>query len=65
LAGLAGIVPQNTAGLGDPEKIERTYKKNEVRPIQRRMTMAVSTDPEIPAHLYLNFSDESTDKGAA
>jgi hypothetical protein len=54
-AGLAGIVPQNTAGLGDPEKVERTYKKNEVLPIQRRLAMAISDDPEIPRHLHLNF----------
>ncbi|MDI8746415.1 hypothetical protein MJM83_33810, partial [Salmonella enterica subsp. enterica serovar Montevideo] len=35
-AGLAGIVPQNTAGLGDVEKAERIYKKSEVAPVQRR-----------------------------
>ena len=64
-AGLAGIVPQNTAGLGDPEKVERTYKKNEVRPLQRRLAMSVNSDPEVPPRLHLNFADESTDKGAA
>lgn len=64
-AGLAGIVPQNTAGLGDPEKAERVYKKSESRPIQRRFMAAVNDDPEIPAHLHLNFADESTDKDAA
>lgn len=63
-AGLAGIVPQNTAGLGDPEKVERTYKKNEVRPLQRRLAMSVNSDPEVPPRLHLNFADESTDKGA-
>ncbi|MDF3680756.1 phage portal protein, partial [Enterobacter hormaechei] len=64
-AGLAGIVPQNTAGLGDPEKVERTYKKNEVLPIQRRLAMAINSDPEIPHHLHLNFAEETTVKGAA
>jgi PBSX family phage portal protein len=64
-AGLAGIVPQNTAGLGDPEKVERTYKKNEVLPIQRRLAMAINSDPEIPRHLHLNFAMETTEKGAA
>ncbi|AKL42589.1 TPA: phage portal protein [Serratia marcescens] len=64
-AGLAGIVPQNTAGLGDPEKVDRTYKKSEVYPIGRRMAMAIKNDPEIPPHLYLTFASETTDKDAA
>lgn len=63
-AGLAGIVPQNTAGLGDPEKVERVYKKSESRPHQRRIAKAVNSDPEVPAHLHLTFDDESADKGA-
>ncbi|ECY3287555.1 phage portal protein, partial [Salmonella enterica subsp. enterica serovar Stanley] len=66
-AGLAGIVPQNTAGLGDVEKAERIYKKSEVAPVQRRFMMAVNNDPEIPENLHLNFDlsyTESTDKGA-
>ncbi|ELY4738154.1 phage portal protein [Cronobacter sakazakii] len=54
-AGLAGIIPENAAGLGDVEKAERTYKKNEVAPIQRRFMQAVNTDPEVPERLYLNF----------
>ncbi|HCA1950001.1 TPA: phage portal protein [Klebsiella pneumoniae] len=64
-AGLAGIVPQNAAGLGDPEKTERTYKRNEVRPIQRRLAMAINGDPEVPPRLHLHFSAETTDKDAA
>jgi PBSX family phage portal protein len=64
-AGLAGIVPQNAAGLGDPEKAETTYKRNEVHPIQRRLAMAISSDPEVPARLHLNFAVDSTVKGAA
>lgn len=54
-AGLAGIIPENAAGLGDVEKAERTYKKNEVAPIQRRFMQAVNTDPEVPERLHLNF----------
>lgn len=67
-AGLAGIVPQNTAGLGDVEKAERIYKKSEIAPIQRRFMTAVNNDPEIPERLHLNFDlsyTESTDKDAA
>ncbi|HBR4053224.1 putative phage portal protein [Klebsiella variicola] len=64
-AGLAGIIPQNTGGLGDPEKTERTYKRSEVRPFQRRLTMAINGDPEIPPRLHLHFLDETTEKDAA
>lgn len=67
-AGLAGIIPQNTGGLGDPEKTEATYKKSEVFPLQRRMAAAVKDDPEVPDHLQLNFPDsskETTNKDAA
>ncbi|WP_225614419.1 phage portal protein [Pantoea sp. PNT02] len=63
-AGLAGIIPQNTGGLGDPEKVEATYKKNEVQPIQRRLMQAVNGDPDVPEHLYLKFDQESTNKDA-
>ncbi|HED3853637.1 TPA: phage portal protein [Enterobacter soli] len=61
-AGLAGQIAQNAAGLGDPEKAEKTYKKNEVYPIQRRLARAISQDPEVPPHLYLNFTNENDDK---
>ncbi|WP_024550787.1 phage portal protein [Siccibacter turicensis] len=68
-AGLAGQIAQNAAGLGDPEKAEKTYKKNEVMPVQRRFMEALSDDGEVPPHLYLNFSIETanktTDKDAA
>lgn len=67
-AGLAGIIPQNTGGLGDPEKTENTYKKSEVYPLQRRIAAAVNGDTEIPDHLHLNFPDfskETTNKDAA
>jgi PBSX family phage portal protein len=63
-AGLAGIVPQNTAGLGDPEKSRATYFKTEVVPIQRRIATAINSDPEVPERLHLNFDYESTGEGA-
>ena len=63
-AGLAGIIPQNAGGLGDPEKVEATYKKNEIQPVQRRLMQAVNGDPDVPEHLYLKFDQESTNKDA-
>ena len=67
-AGIAGIIPQNAAGLGDVEKAEKIYKKNESLPVQRRLAKAISDDPEVPQHLHLNFKketdDKTTDKGA-
>ncbi|MFJ5341774.1 phage portal protein, partial [Pectobacterium sp. CHL-2024] len=57
-AGLCGIIPQNAAGLGDPEKSRDTYRKDEVTPIQRRFSTAICADQEIPAHLHLNFNDD-------
>ena len=30
---LAGIIPENSAGFGDIEKIDRVYTSNEIRPI--------------------------------
>lgn len=63
-AGIAGIIPQNAAGLGDPIKAESTYQKNETVPLQRKWVRAVSGDPEIPEHLYLHFDigEESSEK---
>ncbi|PWD64934.1 MULTISPECIES: phage portal protein [Pectobacterium] len=57
-AGLCGIIPQNAAGLGDPDKARDTYRKDEVIPIQRRFRTAISADREIPTHLHLNFNDD-------
>lgn len=59
-AGLAGIIPQNTAGLPDPEKSRATYRKDEVIPLQRMIMNAVNSDPEIPLHLRLNFAFDTT-----
>lgn len=32
---LAGVVPENAAGFGDIEKIDRVYTNNEIRPIRQ------------------------------
>ncbi|AVJ18305.1 MULTISPECIES: phage portal protein [Serratia] len=61
-AGLAGIIPQNTAGLGDPDKARETYRKDEVIPVQRMLSEAVAADPEVPARLHIKF-DLSTPAG--
>lgn len=58
-AGLAGIIPQNTAGLGDPIKARETYRKDEVIPVQQMFAETIAADREVPARLHLNF-DTST-----
>ncbi|MEM5487068.1 phage portal protein [Enterobacter cloacae] len=57
-AGIAGIIPQNAAGLGDPIKAESTYRKNETVPLQRKFIRAVNDDPEVPDYLHLRFDYE-------
>lgn len=32
---LAGCMPENAAGFGDVEKIDRVYTNNEIRPIRQ------------------------------
>lgn len=63
-AGLAGIIPSNSAGLGDPEKARATYRKDEVIPLQRMIMDAINSDPQIPAHLHVKFDIEETQSGA-
>lgn len=64
-AGLAGQIPANISGLGDPEKAERIYKKSEVLPIQRRFMEAIRDDHEVPLNLQLNFDHPDKTSGAA
>lgn len=59
-AGLAGIIPENAAGLGDPIKARDTYRKDEVIPLQQMFMNAVNSDPEVPEHLHLRFNIEAT-----
>lgn len=58
-AGLAGIIPQNTAGLGDPIKSRETYRQDEVIPVQRMLAEAIAADPEVSSRLHLNFNFET------
>lgn len=53
--GLAGIIPANTAGLGDPAKYDEVYYKNETKPLIRKMVNAVEQDPEVSGKLSLVF----------
>lgn len=53
--GLSGIIPVNTAGLGDPEKTDRVYFKNETKPMIKKIMDAVNSDPEINGALSLKF----------
>ncbi|HEO9045946.1 TPA: phage portal protein [Enterobacter kobei] len=55
-AGLAGIIPDRGASLPNPDTARTTYRKDEVRPLQRRLMRAVNEDPEIPSNLYLRFN---------
>lgn len=58
--GLAGIIPINTAGLGDPEKTDKVYFKNETKPMIKKFIDAVAQDDEIRGSLKLTF-DLSTE----
>lgn len=59
-AGLGGMIPTNTAGLGDPTKYEIVYFKAETRPLINMLVDAVDRDPEIPPGVKLVF-DMSTE----
>lgn len=53
--GLAGIIPANNAGLGDPTKYDGVYFKNETKPLILKIRDAVAQDNEIGAKLALEF----------
>ncbi len=63
-AGLAGIIPSNAAGLGDPEKARETYRKDEIIPLQRMLMEAINSDRDVPEYLHVKFSMEITSSGA-
>lgn len=54
-AGLSGIVPSNTAGLGDPLKYDEVYFKTETKPLINQFIDAVNRDDEIRGNLKLTF----------
>jgi PBSX family phage portal protein len=53
--GLAGIIPANTAGLGDPEKYDGVYFKNETKTLINNLVDAIARDPEVGGKLKLVF----------
>uniref|UniRef100_Q0HYT6 Phage portal protein, PBSX family n=1 Tax=Shewanella sp. (strain MR-7) TaxID=60481 RepID=Q0HYT6_SHESR len=57
-AGLGGMIPTNTAGLGDPLKYDEVYFKSETRPLIKMFVDAVNRDPEISRALKLVFDME-------
>lgn len=57
-AGLGGMIPTNTAGLGDPTKYETVYFKAETRPLINMVVDAINRDPEIPPGVKLVFDME-------
>ena len=61
--GLAGIIPSNTAGLGNPTAYDEVYFKNETKPLILEFKDAVERDPEVPKNLKLQFDlgDKNTD----
>lgn len=46
-AGMAGIIPQGAAGLGDPLKTNDVYQSNEVLPLARDIVEFINSDPEL------------------
>jgi hypothetical protein len=63
-AGLGGMIPTNTAGLGDPLKYNEVYFTSETKPLIKIMQDAVARDPEVPANLKLVFDMEEKTKAA-
>lgn len=55
---MAGIVPNNTAGLGDPLKARAAYREDEVKPLQRLIQDAINRDPDIGSALKFEFDCE-------
>lgn len=53
--GLSGIIPVNTAGLGDPLKIREAYQADEVLPLQEIIAESINNDPEIKNSLKIKF----------
>ncbi|WP_418358392.1 phage portal protein [Shewanella basaltis] len=56
--GLAGIIPANTAGLGDPAKYDAVYFKNETKTLINNLVDAIARDPEVGGKLKLVFDLE-------
>lgn len=53
--GLAGMMPDGAAGLGDVFKSRSAYREDEVKPLQRLIMDAVNRDPDIRSALKMEF----------
>lgn len=60
--GLAGIIPGNAGGLGDPLKAREAYYRDEVIPLRRFVMEGINADPEISRLGQVDF-DLSFDDG--
>ncbi|WP_429211335.1 phage portal protein [Aeromonas veronii] len=55
---LAGIIPTNGGGgLGDPEKYDATYARNEVLPLCELIRETINSDRELPRQLQVDFRE--------
>lgn len=63
-AGLGGMIPTNTAGLGDPTKYDTVYFKSETRPLIKMLVDAINRDPDVPTNVRLVFDMDAGDKTA-
>lgn len=63
-AGLGGMIPTNTAGLGDPTKYDKVYFRSETRPLINMLVDAVLRDAEVSQALRLVFDMSTEDTGA-
>ncbi|HEQ1858116.1 TPA: phage portal protein [Providencia alcalifaciens] len=54
-AGLAGIIPGNVGGLGDPIKAREAYRQDEVIPVQNLFMNAINSEIGRNELLKLNF----------
>ncbi|MBE8597851.1 phage portal protein [Xenorhabdus sp. BG5] len=61
-AGLAGIIPTNAAGLGDPEKARAAYRLDEVIPVQNMFMNAIN-HPDVPEILHIHFKQDNVISG--
>lgn len=61
-AGLSGIIPTNTSGLGDPLKSRAVYHYDEVQPLQEIIKESINADPDIKSSLNITFREPDFSK---
>ncbi|MGL4925631.1 MAG: phage portal protein [Plesiomonas shigelloides] len=65
--GHAGVMPNNTGGLGDPLKSREAYYRDEVIPMRRFIMEGINADPEIrrlgPVEFSLDFTSDDSAAG--